>query len=222
MPRHARIVPPDCPIHVTHRGNRRAPIFVGGGAQRRYLSLLHAETQRFGVEVWAYCLMPNHVHLIVVAREAQALSKAMHRAHGQYAQWINAHQGWSGHLWSSRFFSTPMDDAHLWAAVRYVECNPVRAGLVGRAEDHVWSSARAHVMRFADPLLAPSRPFPGHIENWSAWLTADPDRTLEANIRERTSMGVPAGDATFLAQLERETGRKLSPGTRGRLVAPNP
>lgn len=201
MPRRARIVPPDCPIHVTHRGNWRAPIFVGGGSQRRYLHLLRAETRRFGVEVWAYCLMPNHVHLIVVAHEAHALSKAMHRAHGQYAQWLNARQGWSGHLWSSRFFSTAMDEAHLWAAVRYVECNPVRAGLVQRAEDHLWSSARAHAMKFPDPLLAPTRPFPGQIENWSAWLAADADRALEADIRERTSTGQPAGDAAFVARV---------------------
>jgi putative transposase len=149
--------------------------------------------------------MPNHVHLIVVTREAHALSKAMHRAHGQYAQWVNARQGWSGHLWSSRFFSTPMDDAHLWAAVRYVECNPVRAGLVQRAEDHLWSSARAHAMRVADPVLARGRPFPGDVGNWSAWLAAEADRALEADIREHTSTGRPAGDAAFAARLEQES-----------------
>ena len=203
-------------MHVTQRGNRRAPIFVGGGGQRRYLHLLQAETERFGVDVWAYCLMPNHVHLIVVARDSHALSKAMHRAHGQYAQWLNARQGWSGHLWSSRFFSTPMDDVHLWAAVRYVERNPVRAGLVERAEDYIWSSARAHVTRVADPLLAPDSPFPGHVRDWSSWLTTEADSMLEDELREHTSTGLPAGDAAFVARLERESGRKLTAAPRGR------
>ena len=216
MPRYARVVPPGCPMHVTQRGNRRAPIFVGEGTQRRYLHLLQTETERFGVDVWAYCLMPNHVHLVVVAQESPALSKALHRAHGQYAQWLNARQGWSGHLWSSRFFSTPMDDAHLWAAVRYVECNPVRAGLVERAEDYVWSSARAHVMKFVDPLLAPSRPFPGQVRNWAAWLAAEADDVLETEIREHTMTGLPTGDASFVTQLEREFGRRLTPAPRGR------
>lgn len=216
MPRHARVVPPGCPIHVTHRGNRRAPIFLGAGSERRYLHLLQAETERFGLEVWAYCLMSNHVHLIVVARDPDALSKAMHRAHGQYAQWINARQDWSGHLWANRFFSTPMDDAHLWAAVRYVECNPVRAGVVERAEDYPWSSARAHVLQFADPLLAPKRPFPGHVGNWSAWLAQEPDDALENEIRVRTTTGLPAGDASFVERLEGESGRKLTAAPRGR------
>lgn len=216
MPRHARIVPPGCPMHVTQRGNRRAPIFVGSGTQRRYLHLLQAETERFGVDVWAYCLMPNHVHLIVVAHDSQALSKAMHRAHGQYAQWLNSRQGWSGHLWSCRFFSTPMDDAHLWAAVRYVECNPVRAGLVERAEDYAWSSARAHIMRFVDPLLAPNRPFPGYVRNWREFLAAEADGAFEARIREHTSAGLPTGDAEFVARLEQDSGRKLTPTPRGR------
>ncbi len=190
-----------------------------GGSQRRYVHLLRTETERFGVDIWAYCLMPNHVHLVVVAQDAQGLSKALHRAHGQYAQWLNVCQGWSGHLWSSRFFSTPMDDAHLWAAVRYVERNPVRAGLVKRAEDYVWSSARAHVTRSLDPLLAPERPFPGHVRDWSAWLAADADGTLEDAIRQHTSTGRPAGDAAFVARLEQESGRKLTSAPRGRPTA---
>jgi putative transposase len=216
MPRHARVVPLHCPLHVTHRGNRRAPIFVEPGSQLRYLRLLQDEAGDLGLDVWAYCLMPNHVHLIVVASDPLSLARTMHRAHGQYAQWVNARQGWSGHLWAHRFYSAPMDDAHLWAAVRYVESNPVRAGLTARAEDYPWSSARAHAWKVADPLLAATRPFPGSISNWSAWLAREDDVSLEDEIRSGTAAGLPLGHEGFVSRLEQAHGRKLTPGRRGR------
>jgi putative transposase len=168
------------------------------------------------LDVWAYCLMPNHVHLIVVASDPLSLARTMHRAHGQYAQWVNARQGWSGHLWAHRFYSAPMDDAHLWAAVRYVESNPVRAGLTARAEDYPWSSARAHAWKVADPLLAATRPFPGSISNWSAWLAREDDVSLEDEIRSGTAAGLPLGHEGFVSRLEQAHGRKLTPGRRGR------
>jgi putative transposase len=191
-------------------------VFVEPAAYLRYVRILHTEAARPGLQVWAYCLMPNHVHLIVVVRDPTCLARTIRRAHGQYAQWVNARQGWSGHLWANRFYSAPMDDAHLWAAVRYVESNPVRAGLTAKAEDYRWSSARAHAWGIQDSLLAPIRPFPGDVPDWRAWLAEYSEEAVESKIRSRTVSGLPLGDSAFVAQLEREVGRRLTPGRRGR------
>lgn len=216
MPRQARVVPADCPLHVTQRGNRRQPVFLARDDYLRYLHLLQEEATRFNVQVWAYCLMPNHVHLIVVTKEPRALASTIRQAHGRYAQWTNARQGWSGHLWAQRFFSTPMDERHLWAAVRYVELNPVRGGLARQAEDYPWSSARAHHRKYVDPLLDPARPFPGTVPDWATWLAEGLEDVAAEAIRSRTTAGLPLGDASFVAALERELGRRLSGPPRGR------
>jgi putative transposase len=216
MPRHARVVPPNCPIHVTHRGNRREPIFLEPGGYVRYLRLLREGADLFGLEVWAYCLMPNHIHLIAVASEPISLAKTIQRVHGQYARWVHFRQGWSGHLWANRYYSVPMDVVHLWAAVRYVERNPVRSGLVRKAEDYTWSSARAHVFGERDSLLAAKRPFPGDVSDWRGWLASpEEDLAVEA-IRTRTMAGLPLGDPEFVACLEQQIGRKLTAAPRGR------
>jgi putative transposase len=216
MPRGARVVPPGCPLHVTQRGNRRQPVFFDRDGYLRYLHLLQEEAERHAVQVWAYCLMPNHVHLIVAAHTPHTLSHAMRQAHGRYAQWTNARQGWSGHLWAQRFFSTPMDARHLWAAVRYVELNPVRAGLAQRAEDYPWSSARVHAGQGVDPLLDPDRPFPGDIPDWTAWLQEGLEEDEANMIRSRTRAGLPLGETSFVAALEQELGRPLAGPVRGR------
>ena len=216
MPRHARVVPIDCPLHVTHRGNWRAPVFLDSGGYSRYLAVLRTEGDRNRLDVWAYCLMPNHVHLVVVARDPASLSTTIQRVHGQYARWLHTRNGWSGHLWANRYFSTPMDDLHLWTAVRYVELNPVRGGLVTRAEDYLWSSARAHCTRGKDLLLASQRPFPGEIPNWSAWLQEGLGDAEAEAIRSRTVSGLPLASPEFTLELERRMGRSLTPARRGR------
>jgi len=153
MPRQARIVAPGCPHHVTQRGNRRGPIFFEPGDQTVYRQLLAKETRRRGVEVWAYCLMPNHVHLILTPSDEIGLALAVGEAHRRYTGFVNARSGWTGHLFQSRFASVAMDEAHLIAAARYVSLNPVRARLAARAQDWPWSSVRAHLAGADDALV---------------------------------------------------------------------
>jgi len=159
MARLARVVIADYPYHVTHRGNRQADVFFDREDRDAYRKWLSEYGAKSGLDIWAYCLMANHVHLIAVPRRTDSLARGIGRAHFRYARWVNWRQGWSGHLWANRFHSTALDVMHLWAAVKYVELNPVRAGIVARAEDYEWSSARAHVLGEKDELLAEGRPF---------------------------------------------------------------
>ena len=135
MARLARAVAAGVPHHVTQRGNRRQPTFFGDADYEMYRALLATSCGRHGVAVWAYCLMPNHVHLILVSATAPGLRLALGETHQRYTGVVNRRQGWVGHLWQGRFASCALDGSHLVAAVRYVELNPVRARLAERAED---------------------------------------------------------------------------------------
>jgi len=225
MARFARVLVPGFPYHVTHRGNRGDDVFFSDDDRRTYLAWLRQYAAEFALEIWAYCLMSNHVHLLAVPRHPDSLAMAVGRTHMRYARRVNREHGWSGHLWANRFHSTPLDGAHLWMAAKYIETNPVRAGVVRRAEQYAWSSARAHagvgVRRArgaaADPLLSPRRPFPDpdRVGNWSAWLAAGPQDEVVRAIRVNTSTGRPCGSARFVARLERRLGRTLAPQKRG-------
>jgi putative transposase len=153
LPRLARIVVPDTPHHVTQRGNRREQVFFGPSDYRLYKALLAEAAAKSMTEVWAYCLMPNHVHLILTPRDADGLRATLAEADRRYTRVINERHGWTGHLWLGRFGSVPMDEDHLAGAVRYVSLNPVRAGLVRRADDWEWSSVRAHLSMQDDGLV---------------------------------------------------------------------
>src|SRR5437870_11094383 len=133
MPRLARVVIPGHPHHVTQRGNGRARTFFDDGDYALYRDLLGASCRAADVEVWAYCLMPNHVHLILVPSDPDGLRAALGETHRRYTRHVNLREGWRGYLWQGRFASFPMDEAHLLAGARYVELNPVRARLVRRA-----------------------------------------------------------------------------------------
>jgi putative transposase len=143
MGRIARVVAPGVPHHVTHRGNRRQKTFFSDDDYRAYVSLMAEWCRKHGVDVWAYCLMPNHVHLIAVPPDEEALARAVGEAHRRYSRMVNFRKGWRGHLFQERFASFPMDSAYTYHCARYVEMNPVRAGLVRRPEDWRYSSARA-------------------------------------------------------------------------------
>ncbi len=145
MGRIARVVIPGVWHHITQRGNRRQTVFFRDSDRKQYLDLLRRYCARYGVKVTGYCLMTNHVHVLAVPLSQASLARAFGRAHNDYSRWLNVARGDTGHLWQSRYYSCPMDDDHQWAALRYVELNPVRAGLVAAAEDWVWSSAAAHV-----------------------------------------------------------------------------
>ena len=215
MARLARVMLEGWPFHITHRGNHRKSVFRTDDDRRAYLRLLDRFSKQFGMSIWAYCLMGNHVHLIAVGKERSSISKALGNTHRACSRSRNLHAAVTGHLWANRFFSTPLDEPHLWAAVRYVELNPVRARLVGEATDYAWSSARAHAGLHAHPLLDLERPFPGPIGDWPAWLRAGLEEQTAARLRANTLTGRPTGSDGFILELEERLGRRLRPRKRG-------
>lgn len=211
MPRLARLTIPGLPHHVTQRGNRREPIFFRPEDQRVYLWMLAEQVRRWKVDVWAYCLMPNHMHAILTPSCDQGLARAMGEAHRRYTSFINQRQGWTGHLFQGRFASVVMDEHHLRAAARYVALNPVRAGLVARAEDWRWSSVHAHLAG-RDSRLVTVRPLLERIDDFAGFIAPDPtvDRQWAATFRalrsaERTN--APVGTKEFLDRLGRDAGK---------------
>ncbi|MGA0602719.1 transposase [Caulobacter sp. KR2-114] len=219
MARLARVVVHGIPHHVTQRGNRRQPIFFEAGDEAVYCALLGQECRRRGVEVWAYCLMPNHVHLILTPADERGLALAVGEAHRRYTGFINARAGWTGHLFQSRFASVPMDEDHLAAAARYVALNPVRARLVQRARDWAWSSTRAHIAG-ADDVLVTVRPLLERFGDFAALVAEGEDVAGSQAIRAAETTGRPLGSAAFVERLERVLGRKLVPGRPGRKPRP--
>ena len=191
--RRARVSVPGLPHHVTQRGNRRTDVFLDAEDRHLYLELLREYSTRHRLRVWDYNLMTNHTHLIVVPKTESALSDALRDTHGTYASMFNRKYGFTGHLWQARFYSCVLDDEHLWHAVRYVERNPVRAGMVARAEDYPWSGAGPHVLGEADRYLDPGLPLIDVIEDWSAWLSGDDEDEAVRAIREATATGRARG-----------------------------
>jgi putative transposase len=217
MPRIARVVVPGLPYHVTQRGNRREDVFFCDADWRKYLELALEYSIRFGLHVLAYCLMTNHLHLVCVPLLATSLAKVFKPVHSRYAQYLNGRLGICGRLWQGRFFSCPMDDDHLWAAIRYVERNPVRAGMVLRAEDYPWSSAAAHCGMRQDPILSPLPDLPPHqASDWSSWLADVDNEGFLARIRLHTSTGRPIGQDQFVRDLESRLGRRVRALANGR------
>jgi putative transposase len=219
MARLARIVIPGVPHHVTQRGNRRQQVFFADEDYAAYKDLITEACAQHGVRCLAWCLMPNHVHLVLVPPIADALRAALADAHRRYSRRINFAKGWTGYLWQGRFASYPMDEAHLITAIRYVELNPLRAKLVERAQDWPWSSARAHVLGKADG-LTDLKPLAGVHRNWRAMLRHGLEAgnlapEAEAAIEAHQRTGRPWGDAAFLERLEAQTGRTLKPQKPG-------
>lgn len=220
MARFARVVVPGVAYHITHRGNRREAVFFDDEDRHVYLALLREYTERYGLAVWAYCLMTNHIHLIAVPQSEGSMALAMGRAHMRYARWLNRKRGWCGHLWANRYFSSALDDEHLWRAVRYVEANPLRARMVTQAQDYPWSSCAVHAALAADDarVLAPGRPFPGQAagEQWLEWVnSAMPQQEIDA-LRLNTSTGRPSGSKAFIKDLEVRLDRLLNRRKPGR------
>jgi putative transposase len=218
MARLARVVVPDLPHHVTQRGNRREAIFFEDGDYEVYCALLAQQARRFQVEVWAYCLMPNHVHLILVPKRAELLGIAVGEAHRRYTNFINARAGCTGHLFQRRFSSVVLDDQHLEAALCYVSLNPVRAGLVERAEDWRWSSVRAYLAG-KDDALASVAPVQERVPDFRQLLNHECDESFAA-LRRAERTGRPVGGGDFVVGLERLLGRPLARRSPGREPAP--
>jgi putative transposase len=217
MARLARIVIPGLPHHVTQRGNRREAIFFEDGDHEIYIDLLAEQTLKAGVAVWAYCLMPNHVHLVLKPEHAEGLGLAVGEAHRRYTNFINARGRWTGHLFQSRFASVVLDDTHLIRAVRYVSLIPVRARLVSRAEEWKWSSVRAHLSGLDDALVT-VRPVLERIPHLKELLEVARDDDF-SDLRRAESAGRPLGTAEFVDALESVLGRRIARRAPGRKPA---
>ena len=153
MARLARVVVPGLPHHITQRGNRRQQTFFGDEDYEYYLELMGKWCTVHQVEIWAYCLMPNHVHLIAVPQSPDGLRLAIGEVRRRYTRMVNFREGWRGHLWQGRFASFVLDEPYVLTAARYLELNPVRAGLVNAPSRYRWSSAAAHVRGKDDALV---------------------------------------------------------------------
>ena len=214
MPRAARVVVPGMPHHVTQRGNRGCDVFLDDADRRAYLSFMKDYADRYGVKVLAYCLMSNHVHFVVIPSSSKSLGLTFRDTHQAYASRFNRKTGQSGHLWQGRYYSTVLDERHFWAAVRYVERNPVRAGLVEHAWDYLWSSAPAHCQMRVDPLIAIDQAELDHVGNWQQFLSAGDD-DAERELRAKSRTGRPCGSEAFIRKLESLLGRTLLPRKPG-------
>jgi len=219
MPRHARSVFAGVPHHVTQRGNRGEVVFFSDEDRAAYLTWLCEYCAKYEVSILAYCLMSNHVHIVAVPETEDALQKVFRPLHTRYAQRLNRVKKWKGHVWQGRYFSSALDDTYLWAALRYVERNPVRARIVRRAENYRWSSAAAHCGLQKDSVLATVREWVHQLESiddWSSWL-AEGDRSEEMDVlRRHVETSLPCGADGFVRKLERQVGKILRVRSRGR------
>jgi len=217
MARFARVVVPGCWHHVTQRGNRRQTVFFSDDDRAVYLRLLGLECAHHGVRIAGYCLLSNHVHVVAIPKAEDSMAKAFGRAHVGYARWLNVRRAETGHVWQNRYFSCPLDERHRWEALRYVELNPVRAGLVDAAEKWPWSSAAAHLGGVDAAGLLDLAEWAARW-NPAAWrdvLDEGPDSAdIMERIREATGTGRTAG-SEFIERLEKGMSRMLRPQKRG-------
>lgn len=219
MPRQARTVFPGVPHLIIQRAVRREDVFFSDADRHAYLTWMREYCAKEQVSVLAYCLMGNLIHVIAVPPNEDALQKVFRPLHTRYAQRVNRAKRWKGRLWQGRFFSSALDETYLWAGIRYVERNPVRARLVRRAEDYAWSSAAAHCGRKKDEVVTTERGWLKRFEavgDWSAWL-AEGDQPDQIDVlRRHVERGLPCGSEGFIRKLERLAGQALRYRPRGR------
>lgn len=208
MARIARVVVPGIPHHIVQRGNRRQTVFFNDKDRMTYLDYLRIYAKPAGIHFWTYCLMDNHVHIIAVPDRKDSFACGFSEAHRRYTRMINFREGWRGYLWEGRFKSYPLSESHLYAAMRYVERNPVRAKLVKNAWDYAWSSAKAHVYKQKDHLLEDNF-ITKEINNWRAFISEEDRGGDLSSLRKHNNTGRPLGDTAFIDTLERVTGKVL-------------
>jgi putative transposase len=215
MSRLPRITVPGFPHHVTQRGNRRQRVFMEDDDYALYRDWLAQSCRVNGVEVWSYCLMPNHVHMILVPSDDLGISRAVGETHRRYSGYINSRLRVTGHLFQGRFGSVAMDEPHLMAAFRYVAMNPVKARLSVTAADWPWSSTPAH-LRGTDDGLVTVKPLLERVECLSEFLDMPLDPGVEAALERGQTVGRPLMSEGALIELEKRLGRLMRPGKRGR------
>ncbi|MFQ5965628.1 MAG: transposase [Candidatus Scalinduaceae bacterium] len=209
MPRLARVVAKGYPHHVTQRGNYRQPVFEKDDDYVQYLEWLKDYGKKYSLNIWAYCLMTNHIHLICVPKKEDSLPRTLNMLHMRYAQYINRRKQAHGHLWQGRFYSCILDERHTYSAIRYVENNPVRAGIVRKPQRYRWSSASSHVDKKIDPVLSQDCYLEKEIEDWLEYLREKEDEQIIMNIRKCSMTGRPCGNDSFMKKFERLFGRRL-------------
>jgi len=220
MPRIARLVAVGYPHHITQRGNYQQKTFRNKKDFLQYLSWIEKYSKKYLLSILAYCLMPNHIHFIVVPEKENSLAEVFGVAHGQYSQLFNKRHNLRGHLWQDRFYSCVLDEKHLYTAVRYVERNPVEAGLVQCAEDWRWSSAYAHIRELKGKdkngvTLVDINELIG-IDDWEKYLSEENKDDMFEEIEKHTLTGRPLGDKNFIKHLESVYNRKLTIFASGR------
>ncbi len=217
MPRIARVVGPGYPHHVVQRGNNREKVFLDREDYEKYLSLLETYSEREEIPILAYCVMPNHAHLLVRPSENNSLAKMMQGVTLCYTQYFNRKKGRTGRLWECRYYSAIIDgDRYLWAVSEYIETNPVRAGITKRPEDYLYSSARAHILGKQDPLLKVALFDKSELGEYRKFMRIAGDKQLYEEIRNQTRSGRPLGDTGFMRTISERLGRNLCFGPKGR------
>jgi len=213
MPRQARIVIPDTPHHITQRGNYRQDVFVNQTHYKQYCDWIDAYAKEAGLDILAYCIMRNHVHFIVIPKKEEDLGKVFKTVHMRYAHYLNRERNLRGHLWQGRFYSSILDNTHLYRAIRYVENNPVRAKIVKRAWAYEWSSAKDHIGERGKVLIKLKTI--KDQKDWKEYLTED-DIEMAQDIRLKTDRGLVVGTDEFIKQLEGKLKRSLKCLKQGR------
>jgi putative transposase len=215
MPRHARLRIAGLPLHTIQRGNNHAACFTGQADQRLYLALVAELAPRFSCAIHAYVLMTNHVHLLMTPAEATGPSAFMKHLGQRYVQYVNRNHGRSGSLWEGRFRSSIVDsDGYLLRCHRYIECNPVRAGMVASPADYPWSSYRANAFGERDPVITPHARYLALGENdaqrranYLGLFQGEMTPAELSRIRDAANGGFALGSTGFVEQIERTLGR---------------
>jgi putative transposase len=217
MSRIARIVGVGFPHHIIQRGNNRERVFTVSVDYEKYLSFLLKYSDEKEVAVLAYCLMPNHIHLLVKPAGEEALSKMMQGTTLCYSKYFNRENGRTGRLWECRYYSSVIDvESYLWAVSKYIENNPVRAGFVKRPEDYLYSSARAHILDKKAPLLKEPLFDKSELDEYREFIRAEQENKVLEEIRKQTISGKPLGGPQFLVTLSERLGYSLSFKPKGR------
>jgi len=216
MPRQARFVLPGHLHHVTQRGNYRQNIFQDRQDYVYYLKLIDHYAKEYDNEIYAFCLMTNHVHFIIKPNQKESLGQTFCRAHQQYSLYYHKKNDLHGHLWQERFYSCLLEGSHIPTAIKYVECNPLRAKLVKNVEDYLWSSANFHLGKKYNIIhLSDIKPYVNE-KNWKNFLNQEQTEKEINALRQATNKGYVFGSDEYIEQLEQKYDCILRPQIIGR------
>lgn len=219
MPRRARVVVPDMPHHITQRGNYKQDVFESNHDRTKYLSIIEKYQRRYNLKILSYCLMTNHVHFVAIPEKVNSMSLTFRDTHMVYSHYLNKKKGVAGHLWKGRFYSCVMDEFHLLAGVRYIERNPVRAGLVKKPWEWEWSSAAYHCGKSHKSCIKLKNLLElvdMNKDEWTSYIEHDDDPIFIEKIKKSTFSGRPFARSGVLKKWENKLGMRLRAYPRGR------